>query len=839
MKRVKDISGKCVSFFTIAWLILVAGIGSAIAITFKPNESITPLDQLAKDQQRPNIAVDAAGNAFAVWEEKEAGKWVLFYSRKPAGGNWGPKEKINDNVIGLPSSARIAVHTDGDVYVIWNDTRDGDSNIYFSKRTNGTGVWSTNVKVNDDAGAAYQGGPSIAVDNSGNAYAVWQDNREGNGDIYFSKRTNGTGAWSDNVKVNDDTGNAGQGNPSIAVDTFGTAYAVWQDGRDGVSNDYGNIYSSRRNNGNGIWSTNIRVNDDAGIEYQSHPSIAVDTSGNAYAAWVDCRNSAPAPCDIYFSKWDSVDGIWIENQMVNEISANQRVGAPSIAVDVAGNAFVAWRDNRNSNVFADIYFSYRSAAGGIWGTNEKVNDGQSTPNFSSINPRIAVDGTGKAYAVWDGDRYGTLSVCVAERPSGGPWGTNAKITNDPSIRQVKPHLGVDNNGNAQVLWLDARNGFPWGTADVYSSLRATGGSWGNSTMVENPPQSVLGLKFNPDMSLAVNASGTAYAVWPDIRNSMTSGLDIYFSYRMAGGDWQTNEKVNDNNLNTNQDFPAIALEGNGTVYAIWRDWRDGGPNLYFSYRPAGGSWQTNEQVNDVLGKVNWGNNDVHLPHPSLAVDPNGNAYAVWVDGRNGKLEIYFSHRTAGGPWQQNVKVNDTTTGSCQMRLHPSIGVDSHGNAYAVWEDYRNGNDQDCAVGITANKDIYFSYRPANGTWQPNVKVNDDPGSVDQHFPSIAVLSDGRAYAAWADNRNNNNSFFGGGGGDIYFSYRPAGGVWGTNVKVTDESTFLKSYPSITVDQRGVPYVAWEDNRYTTTNIMFSSFTSADYYLYLPLIIKLN
>lgn len=33
--------------------------------------------------------------------------------------------------------------------------------------------WGANLKVNDDAGTASQSFPSIAVDSSGNAYAVW------------------------------------------------------------------------------------------------------------------------------------------------------------------------------------------------------------------------------------------------------------------------------------------------------------------------------------------------------------------------------------------------------------------------------------------------------------------------------------------------------------------------------------------------------------------------------------------------------------------------------------------------------------------------------------------
>jgi len=47
------------------------------------------------------------------------------------------------------------------------------------------------------------------------------------------------------------------------------------------------------------WSANVKVNDDVGTAYQELPDIAVDPSGNAYAAWTDYRNGNEP--DIYFS----------------------------------------------------------------------------------------------------------------------------------------------------------------------------------------------------------------------------------------------------------------------------------------------------------------------------------------------------------------------------------------------------------------------------------------------------------------------------------------------------------------------------------------------------------
>jgi len=306
-------------------------------------------------------------------------------------------------------------------------------------------------------------------------------------------------------------------------------------------------------------------------------------------------------------------------------------------------------------------------------------------------------------------------------------------------------------------------------------------------------------------AIAVDASGNAYAVWEDYRNghrppySTPFNGDIYFSYRPADGDWGANVKVNDDAGTENQGVPDIAVDASGNAYAVWDDYRNGGSDIYFSYRPFGGSWGANIKVSDDGGT--W---------PAIAVDANGNAYAVWQS----RYDIYFSYRPAGGSWGTDVKVNDDP-GEAENKF-PAIAVDSSGNAYAVWEDWRNGEG-----------DVYFSYRPVGGSWGTNVKLNDGPGipyypgpSAVPGPPAIAVDGNGNAYAVWMD-------------GDyvISSSYRRAAGSWWPSVKVSDEGG---SWPAIAVDPSGNAYAVWQ-SRY---DIYFSySVAPILQYIYFPIVTK--
>jgi len=256
--------------------------------SWSPNTRVNDVPDLS-GLYLSSVAVDAGGNAYAVWEDNRNGNDDIYFSFCPTGGNWGSNVKVNDDIGSYDqTSSSVAVTSGGDAYAVWQDNRNGNDDIYFSFRSAG-GSWGENTKVNDDIGTYSQRSPCIAVDPNGNAYAIWVDERNSlggpNNDIYFAYRPAG-GSWGANVKVNDDLGLASQGYPSIAVDRNGNAYALWYDLRDTLGGQHYDIYFAYRQ-AHGNWQTNVKVNDDVGDHYKSDTSIAVDNSSNAYAVWSD------------------------------------------------------------------------------------------------------------------------------------------------------------------------------------------------------------------------------------------------------------------------------------------------------------------------------------------------------------------------------------------------------------------------------------------------------------------------------------------------------------------------------------------------------------------------
>lgn len=366
--------------------------GYIVVVAQTPNLKVND-DTSTANQTEPRIAVDTAGNIYAIWVDERNGNQDIYFSRKTPSGAWVVNGRVNDDVgTAYQDFPDLTVDSSNNTYAVWDDGReDGYGDVFFSYRPAG-GNWTTNVRVNDFTWAG-QNHASLAVDVAGNAYAVWNDWRDYNDDIYFSARPV-NGEWTVSLKASDDPGTADQSRPRIAVDTSGNAYAVWHDMRNGNKD----IYFSYRPI-NGTWGTNVKVNDDVGLADQQQPSIAVDSAGNAYVVWEDMRNGNQ---DIYFSQRSS-SGTWSINRRLNDDTETATQAMPQIAVDSAGNAHVVWQDNRLGD--GHIFYTYR-LDGGSWRANAQIDSAGTQHEW----PAIAVDKKGNVYVIWSDNRNGDLDI---------------------------------------------------------------------------------------------------------------------------------------------------------------------------------------------------------------------------------------------------------------------------------------------------------------------------------------------------------------------------------------------------------------------------------------------
>ncbi|OGF67447.1 MAG: hypothetical protein A2Y62_09140 [Candidatus Fischerbacteria bacterium RBG_13_37_8] len=132
---------------------------------------------------------------------------------------------INDGVGYSNSISKIIIDASGTLHAIWNE----DYSIKYARKPNG-GNWSEEKAVLERYLAQYTSSPSIGIDAAGNVQALWLDGREigAGGGIYSSSYDNSSGTCGTNLRANDSVDRVGF-YPALAVDSSGNAYAIWHE----------------------------------------------------------------------------------------------------------------------------------------------------------------------------------------------------------------------------------------------------------------------------------------------------------------------------------------------------------------------------------------------------------------------------------------------------------------------------------------------------------------------------------------------------------------------------------------------------------------------------------
>jgi len=250
--------------------------------------------------------------------------------------------------------------------------------------------------------------------------------------------------------------------------------------------------------------------------------------------------------------------------------------------------------------------------------------------------------------------------------------------------------------------------------------------------------------------------------------------------------WEPNVKVNDNASGVaGQAYPALAAsKTTSDVFAVWLDWRNVDPDVYFARSAdAGATWGVSARVNQDIA-------DFWQSNPDIAVNAAGVLHVVWQDNRTGTDDIYYARSTDGGQtWSAEIRVNDIYTGSQNAPAVAAVG-----DAVCIaWADGRVAYNREVYVDCSANGGL---------TWGSDTRVNDDVGSYFHYAPDIALGPTGNPHVVWYDSRSGN--------WDIYYTRFLVTGGWSANVRLNDMSTGTQQYPAIAVNGDTV-HALWIDS----------------------------
>lgn len=410
--------------------------------------------------------------------------------------------------------APAAAFSDGRLFAVWQDERDGGKLFGQAYGADGSPLWEENGRALVSA-EGNQGTPAVAPDGKGGFFLVWMNMPNLQRDLYAQRfNKEGEPLWEKAAVAEHEHG---KDDHRIAPDEKGGLYIVWEDWRNGNLDVYAQRVST---NGDILWEPN-GTKLTASPDNQYDPAVSADENGCVVVWW---NVPATEAWQVYAQRM-SPEGkpLWGEGgTRVCLNPSGQTLGA--VAADGAGGAFVFWVDHRHdldAQMNLDIYVQQLDPSGKRLLSEE----GRALCEAPGAQIEIAAlpDGNGGAYAVWTDlrDRYEDIYAQRVLPDGSAAWQANGAPVSIEGGRQRYPRIAPAEDG-FWIAWYDYRRELEEQTfQDVYlQRMRADGSAAlpeGGFPIAERPGQRI-------EMSVCAGKSGFA-AFWAEQADQF-SGMDI-------------------------------------------------------------------------------------------------------------------------------------------------------------------------------------------------------------------------------------------------------------------------------------------------------------------------
>ncbi len=424
---------------------------------------------------------------------------------------------------------------------------------------------------------------------------------------------------------------------------------------------------------------------------QRAPVIALDLEGQAIVAWEDHRGPQSG-ADIYAQRylWGEISPGWPLNGLpICGVREDQR--NPWLIPDKTGGFYVAWEDFRNGNW--DIY-ARRMLGSGLSAPGWPDTGFAVCKAVGNQTGLVAVaDGIGGVYVAWK-DLRENVDAIYARRltPVGGAigWGTTGRRIAE--LQAWNPAVASDGLGNAYFSWNSRWVDGQFGTDAVFVSHVDTLGA-------TRPGWPLTGLRVFADAqgraqvepTVTARPSGGVFVTWQDtlgVCSSCSPLADLHGEGIGEDGvpDWGATVCAA-----PGRQANAIAVADADVGGALaWEDQRTGTAQVY-------SSWFTNASPAPQDGLA-VAPGVLAQEDPSLARDREGGVYITWRQPgvpvgeiETGTIHVQrvssFNGVPAGWP-SGGVLLSAAPT----QKVHPRVVTDLGRGALVVWQERRDGQE---------------------------------------------------------------------------------------------------------------------------------------------------
>jgi hypothetical protein len=268
-------------------------------IQYWPEDGLAICDTFY-NQGYPVLCPDGKGGVFIAWQDQRDSTDIDIYGQYIDSSKiliWQENGIVLCQTEGNVEFPVITGDGQGGAFVAWIDYRNSEPDIGL-QQVSSTGELRFGEAATLVCSAGNQQSNATIVSDGNGAYIVWQDGRTGDYNIYAQYIDQEASAqWTENgIVINNE--DQYQLIPAALVDDQGNCFITWRDNRD---HDWGDIYGQVVNSaGELLWpDEGVALATAGGLE-QEEPVVELISPGNYVTSWRDRRNETDY--DVYVQK---------------------------------------------------------------------------------------------------------------------------------------------------------------------------------------------------------------------------------------------------------------------------------------------------------------------------------------------------------------------------------------------------------------------------------------------------------------------------------------------------------------------------------------------------------
>jgi hypothetical protein len=290
------------------------GGGGGVSITSEDAQTIPNKEQWQNLQQitfgqinskTPSADSDSQENIHITWSNDLNGNYEIYYQKLNNKGNPIISQTRMTTTPNPSTQPQIKIDDQDNIHLIWVEEQSANRKEIHHQKLNNNGQL-INQMTPITNGNSISTNPKFEIDRRGTLSITWDDTRDGNKEIYYEKRDRNGAIIINDLRITNE--NSASQNPSITTDTNGNAIIAWEEDRTGALE----IFYTKINLNNQIIIPPTRITNTITQQTPSYnPTIQTDSQNNIYIVWTDLRSRI---LELYLHKLNPTGQTLIDNQ---------------------------------------------------------------------------------------------------------------------------------------------------------------------------------------------------------------------------------------------------------------------------------------------------------------------------------------------------------------------------------------------------------------------------------------------------------------------------------------------------------------------------------------------